>query len=93
MSAISDYNAACNSAQTAISASQYAAALQHLERAWALQLMIPDSEMNREKLTFPREGIQNAIAHLKKRATETGQLKPANGMGSLRFTDMVSQRG
>ncbi len=93
MSAITDYNDSCQQAQDAIEAGLYAAALQSLEKAMAAQLRIPDSEFDREKLTFPRESLKQMIDYCRKRAIETGQLSPTGNLNSMRFTEVEYRRG
>lgn len=91
MTAISDYNTACQQAQSALEAGQYATALQAFERAWAAQLRIPDSELDNEVMTFPRESIKEAITYCKGRAEETAQLNATTR--SIQFSTMGYERG
>lgn len=93
MSAFNDYKDSCQQASDAIQSGLYAAAMQAFEKAWAIQLSIPDSEFDKEKLTHPRESLQQAIAYCKKRAIESGQLSPTGGLTAMRFTEMEYRRG
>ena len=93
MSAISDYNEACISGHDSMGSGLYADALRSFEQAWAAQLRIPDSEFDREKLTFPRESINEMIKYCKKRAIESGQLVTAGKVNSIQYSEVEYRRG
>lgn len=91
MSAISDYNSLCQAGQNAINAGMYGVAFRKFEAAMAALLRIPDSELESEKLTFPRKNLENLVSYCRRRAQETGQATREDA--SIRHVNMEYERG
>lgn len=68
---IVEINTAMETAVAAQEAGDYGAALSAMETAYMRICVLPDSEFDRERLEWDREGIKALIDYLKKRQTET----------------------
>lgn len=68
---ITAINEAMETAVSAQEAGDYSAALASMETAYMRICVLPDSEFDRERLQWDREGIKALIDYLKKRTTET----------------------